>query len=131
LYSTNAFPKSLVNDATALVAFQVASGAALAGTAFALVPTALQVVYAPADSVAIGVAVGWIGRHILTVPWSTNAQNESSPSRTGAITSCTCKYVRTTPSGAGRRDVNRAVMDNVLVVLPQDAEPIRAILAAS
>lgn len=59
--------EGLVNDATALVAFQVASGAALGGTAFALAPTAVQVVYAPAASVAIGVAVGWIGRHILTV----------------------------------------------------------------
>jgi len=59
--------EGLVNDATALVAFQMASAAAVAGTAFALAPTALQVVYAPAASVVIGVAVGWIGRHILTL----------------------------------------------------------------
>jgi CPA1 family monovalent cation:H+ antiporter len=58
--------EGLVNDATALVAFQVASVAAVAGTALALGPTTLQVVYAPAASVAIGVGVGWIGRHILT-----------------------------------------------------------------
>jgi monovalent cation/hydrogen antiporter len=67
--------EGLVNDATALVAFQVASGAALGGTAFALAPTALQVVYAPAVSVAIGVAVGWIGRHILTVAGDPAVEN--------------------------------------------------------
>jgi CPA1 family monovalent cation:H+ antiporter len=58
--------EGLVNDATALVAFQVASAAAVAGTTFALGPAALQVVYAPAAAVAIGIGVGWIGRHVLT-----------------------------------------------------------------
>jgi CPA1 family monovalent cation:H+ antiporter len=58
--------EGLVNDATALVAVQVATAAALAGTTFALTPAALQVVYAAAAAVAIGVAVGWIGRHVLT-----------------------------------------------------------------
>jgi CPA1 family monovalent cation:H+ antiporter len=59
--------EGLVNDATALIAFQIASAAAVAGTAFAFTPTALQVVYAPVSSVAIGLAVGWIGRRILTL----------------------------------------------------------------
>lgn len=59
--------EGLVNDATALVAFQVASGAAVAGSVFAVGPAALQVVYAAAVSIAIGVAVGWIGRHVLNV----------------------------------------------------------------
>jgi CPA1 family monovalent cation:H+ antiporter len=58
--------EGLVNDATALVAFQVASAAAVAGTSFALGPAALQVLYAPAAAVAIGIGVGWIGRHVLT-----------------------------------------------------------------
>jgi monovalent cation/hydrogen antiporter len=57
--------EGLVNDATALVAFQVASGVAISGTAFALTPAALRVAYAAAAGVAIGVAVGWIGRHVL------------------------------------------------------------------
>jgi Na+/H+ antiporter len=58
--------EGLVNDATALVAFQVASAAVVAGTTFALAPAALHVLYAPAASLAIGVVVGWIGRHVLT-----------------------------------------------------------------
>ena len=58
--------EGLVNDATALVAFQVASAAAVAGTTFALGPAALQVVYAPVASLAIGIGLGWIGRHALT-----------------------------------------------------------------
>lgn len=58
--------EGLVNDATALVAFQVASGVAVAGTTFAVAPAVFQVVYAAVVSVAVGVAVGWIGRHILT-----------------------------------------------------------------
>ena len=57
--------EGLVNDATALLAFQVASGAAIAGTSFALVPTTYRFLYAAAASVAVGLAVGWIGRHIL------------------------------------------------------------------
>lgn len=57
--------EGLVNDATALVAFQVASGIAIAGTAFAPVEAAARVGYAAAAGVAIGVAVGWIGRYLL------------------------------------------------------------------
>lgn len=58
--------EGLVNDATALVVYQVASATAVAGTTLALGPAALQVVYAPAASVAIGTGLGWIGRHVLT-----------------------------------------------------------------
>ena len=57
--------EGLVNDATALLAFQVASGAAVAGTSFALGPTAARFLYTAVASVAAGLAVGWIGRHIL------------------------------------------------------------------
>ena len=67
--------EGLVNDATALVAFQVASAIAVAGTTFELAPTALQMVYAPAASVAIGVLVGWVGRHILTLVGDAAVEN--------------------------------------------------------
>lgn len=58
--------EGLVNDATALVAFQVASGAAVAGTAFAFAPTTLRFVYAAGAAVALGIALGWIGRQVLS-----------------------------------------------------------------
>jgi Na+/H+ antiporter len=58
--------EGLVNDATALVAFQVASSAVVAGTVLAVGPAAFRIVYAAVVSVAIGVAVGWAGRHVLT-----------------------------------------------------------------
>lgn len=57
--------EGLVNDATALLAFQVASGAAVAGTSFAFAPAAGRFVYAAVTAVAIGVAAGWIGRRIV------------------------------------------------------------------
>ena len=57
--------EGLVNDATALVAFQVASGVAIAGTAFAPASAAVRVGYAAAVGVAIGVAIGWIGHQVL------------------------------------------------------------------
>jgi CPA1 family monovalent cation:H+ antiporter len=57
--------EGLVNDATALVAFQVASGMAIAGTAFAPAAAVLRVGYAAVAGVAIGVAVGWLGRQLL------------------------------------------------------------------
>lgn len=57
--------EGLVNDATALVAFQVAAGIAVAGTAFTFAPATARVVYAAVAAVAIGVGVGWVGRHIL------------------------------------------------------------------
>src|SRR5512146_705593 len=53
--------EGLVNDATALVAFQVASGIAVTGAAFAIGPTALRALYAAATAVGVGVLVGWIG----------------------------------------------------------------------
>jgi len=67
--------EGLVNDATALVAFQVASGAAVAGTAFAIAPTALQVLYAPAASVLVGLAVGWFGRRTLDLAGDPAVEN--------------------------------------------------------
>jgi CPA1 family monovalent cation:H+ antiporter len=57
--------EGLVNDATALVAFQVASGIAIAGAAFAPMSAAVRVGYAAVAGVAIGVTVGWIGHHVL------------------------------------------------------------------
>jgi monovalent cation/hydrogen antiporter len=57
--------EGLVNDATALLAFQVAIGAGAAGASFAFVPTAGRLLYSAAVSVAIGLAAGWIGRHVL------------------------------------------------------------------
>jgi CPA1 family monovalent cation:H+ antiporter len=57
--------EGLVNDATALVAFQVASGVAIAGAAFVPVLAAERVGYAAVAGVAIGAAVGWIGHHVL------------------------------------------------------------------
>lgn len=58
--------EGLVNEATALVAFKVASGVVVAGTAFAIAPAAFQVVYATVTSIAVGVTAGWIGRRVLT-----------------------------------------------------------------
>src|SRR5689334_11099393 len=58
--------EGLINDATALVAFNVASGVAVAGSVFALEPAILRVVYAGAVAVLIGAAVGWVGRHLLS-----------------------------------------------------------------
>ena len=57
--------EGLVNDAVALIAFQVAAGAAVGGTSFALGPTAARFAYAAVASVAIGIAAGWIMRQIL------------------------------------------------------------------
>jgi CPA1 family monovalent cation:H+ antiporter len=58
--------EGLLNDATALVAFQVASSAVVAGTAIMAGPAVIRIVYAAVLSVAIGIAVGWAGRHVLT-----------------------------------------------------------------
>ena len=58
--------EGLINDATALVAFNVASGVAVAGSVFALGPATLRVVYAAVMAVMIGAAVGWVGRHLLS-----------------------------------------------------------------
>jgi monovalent cation/hydrogen antiporter len=67
--------EGLVNDATALVAFQVASGAAVTGAAFAVAPAALQVLYAPAASVVVGLAVGWLGRRTLDLAGDAAVEN--------------------------------------------------------
>ena len=67
--------EGLVNDATALVAFQVASGAAVSATAFAVGPAALQVLYAPAASVALGLGVGWLGRRVLDLAGDAAVEN--------------------------------------------------------
>ena len=58
--------EGLVNDATALVAFQVASGVAVTGAAFVFAPATLRVLYAAAAAIAIGILVGWIGQHVLS-----------------------------------------------------------------
>ncbi len=58
--------EGLINDATALVAFNVATGVAVAGTVFAPGPATLRVVYAAVVAVLIGAAVGWVGRHLLS-----------------------------------------------------------------
>jgi len=58
--------EGLINDATALVAFKVASGVAVAGTVFSAGHAAGRVTYAAVVAVLIGIAVGWIGRHLLS-----------------------------------------------------------------
>lgn len=57
--------EGLVNDAVALIAFQVATGVAVGGTSFALGPAATRFAYAAVASVAVGVGAGWSARHIL------------------------------------------------------------------
>lgn len=57
--------EGLVNDAVALVAFQMASGAVVVGTTIALAPTILRLAYAATAAIVVGIAVGWIGRHVL------------------------------------------------------------------
>ena len=58
--------EGLINDATALVAFNVASGVAVAGSVFTLGPATLRVVYAAVMAVLIGAAIEWVGRHLLS-----------------------------------------------------------------
>ncbi|HET9982851.1 MAG TPA: Na+/H+ antiporter [Longimicrobiales bacterium] len=58
--------EGLVNDATALVAFQVASGVAVTGTAFALGPATVRVLYAAVAAIGLGIVVGWIGHQVLS-----------------------------------------------------------------
>ena len=57
--------EGLSNDATALVAFNVASGVAVAGTVFTFGPAVVRVAYAAVVAMLIGIGVGWIGRHLL------------------------------------------------------------------
>ncbi|HEX6316592.1 MAG TPA: Na+/H+ antiporter [Gemmatimonadaceae bacterium] len=67
--------EGLMNDATALVAFQVASGVAVAGAIFSLESATLRVMYAAAASVAIGVVVGWLGRRVSSLTHEPSVQN--------------------------------------------------------
>lgn len=56
--------EGLSNDGTALVAFQVASAAVVTGT-FSVEATSGRFLYAVIVGVAIGFAVGWLGRQVL------------------------------------------------------------------
>ncbi len=56
--------EGLFNDATALVAYRLAVAAAVTGT-FSLAGAGLDLVLASAGAVAIGLAVGWLGRLVL------------------------------------------------------------------
>ena len=62
--------ESLVNDATALILYRAAVGAAVGGTV-ALGPTMLQVVFAGLGGVAIGLAVGMATRWALCITQDT------------------------------------------------------------
>jgi CPA1 family monovalent cation:H+ antiporter len=55
--------EAMLNDAAALVAYRLAVGAALAGS-FAIDEAAWEFVRAAAGGVAVGLAVGWIGRRL-------------------------------------------------------------------
>jgi CPA1 family monovalent cation:H+ antiporter len=55
--------ESLVNDGTALVLYKAAVGAALGGT-FSLLDTSGRVVLNVLGGIAIGLAVGWLVRHV-------------------------------------------------------------------
>jgi CPA1 family monovalent cation:H+ antiporter len=57
--------EGLVNDATALLAFQIANGAVITGASFLPGATAGRFIYSATVSVALGLVVGWIGRQIL------------------------------------------------------------------
>ena len=57
--------EGLVNDAVALIAFQVAIAAGTSGTSFAFGPTAIHFAYAAVASVTAGVVTGWLARHIF------------------------------------------------------------------
>ena len=56
--------EAMINDASALVAFRVALGAAIAGT-FSVADAALDFVVSAVAGVAIGLAAGWIEVHVL------------------------------------------------------------------
>jgi monovalent cation/hydrogen antiporter len=62
--------ESLVNDATALILYRAAVGAAVGGTV-ALGPTMLQIVFAGLGGVAIGLAVGMAARWALCITQDT------------------------------------------------------------
>jgi CPA1 family monovalent cation:H+ antiporter len=56
--------EAMINDASALVAFRVALGAAIAG-AFSVADAALDFVVSAVAGVAIGLAAGWVEVHVL------------------------------------------------------------------
>ncbi len=55
--------EAMLNDAAALVAYRVATAAAVAGT-FALTDAALEFVVSAAGGIAVGVAFGWVGQRL-------------------------------------------------------------------
>ncbi len=52
--------ESLINDATALVAYRIAIGAATGAVAFSLLDASWEFLWKAAGGVAIGLAVGWV-----------------------------------------------------------------------
>jgi CPA1 family monovalent cation:H+ antiporter len=56
--------EAMINDASALVAFRVALGAAVAGS-FSVADAALDFVVSATAGVAIGLAAGWVEVHVL------------------------------------------------------------------
>ena len=57
--------EGLFNDAVALVAFQIASAVAVSGAAFVPGAAALALLRAAVVAAVVGVALGWLGRHVL------------------------------------------------------------------
>lgn len=57
--------EGLFNDATALVAFQIASAAAVSGVPFAPGPAVVQLLRAAGVAAVVGLAVGWAGWRVL------------------------------------------------------------------
>ncbi len=55
--------EAMLNDAAALVAYRVASGAAVAGT-FAISQAAGEFVVSAAGGIAVGLAFGWVGQRL-------------------------------------------------------------------
>jgi len=56
--------EAMINDATALVAFRVALGAAVAGT-FSAGEAAVEFVLSAAGGIALGLAAGWLERRVV------------------------------------------------------------------
>jgi CPA1 family monovalent cation:H+ antiporter len=56
--------EAMINDGTALVAYRVALAAAVEGT-FSADAAAFEFLYSAAGGVAIGLATGWLGLHII------------------------------------------------------------------
>jgi len=56
--------ESLVNDATALVAYRFAVAAALVGSSFSFGAASLRLLWVASGGVGIGLVVGWIASHV-------------------------------------------------------------------